>query len=290
VVVVRRRWQHVERAGRGRTGGADEEFLMLATPRTDTATWSSRAIRAMGTDVLLLLEHEPDGAADAALDQAVAELHRLAAIFTRFDPTVHDALVAAGYDRTFAEVLAAPVASSEPPSRAGAGIAVDRATGIVALAAGASLDLGGIAKGWIADRIAEQLADLAPALVDAGGDIACTPRAGAATWRVDVPGADVRIELTAGGVASSGTDRRRWIDPASGEARHHLIDPATGACTTSDLDRVTTIAPTCADAEVASTSLLLAGSTSIDALADRLGVPYLARTVGGAWLDDGGIR
>lgn len=295
-----------------------------------TTRFTHRAFRAMGTEILLLLEHAPGSRAERAFDDAEEEMRRLAAIFTRFDdrselrrldlgrvrrcgaelvevlelaldarrrtgglfdPTVLDALVAAGYDRTFADVLRAPSASRRAEHHPGAGIAVDHDTGIVALGAGATLDLGGIAKGWIADRVAERLADTAPALVDAGGDIACTPRDDDAPWIVDVAGSDLRIELLVGGVASSGTDRRRWIDPASGEARHHLIDPSTATCARADLDRVTAIAPTCADAEVAATSLLLAGSRSIEHLAAQLGnVPYVARTTDGAWLEHGGIR
>jgi thiamine biosynthesis lipoprotein len=137
---------------------------------------------------------------------------------------------------------------------------VDAATGIVALADGVALDLGAIAKGWIADQVAAELASFAPALVDAGGDIACTARHDDEPWSIDVDGSDLRIELREGGIATSGTDRRRWVDPASGHEQHHLIDPRTGAPSTSDLVRVTTIARSCADAEVASTALLVAGS------------------------------
>jgi FAD:protein FMN transferase len=101
------------------------------------------AFRAMGTDVELLLDAFPSAESAAALEQAQQELHRLEALLSRFlpgselsalnrlgsleagddllavtrlsleartrtgglfDPTVHDALVAAGYDRTFEEV------------------------------------------------------------------------------------------------------------------------------------------------------------------------------------------
>jgi thiamine biosynthesis lipoprotein len=297
---------------------------------TTRATFAMHAFRAMGTDVLLLLEHEPDDVARTALADAERELRRLAAIFTRFDaqselrrleltrarrcsvelvevldlaldarrrtgglfdPTVHDALVAAGYDRTFDEVAAAPTASRTATARPGAGIVVDRESGLVALAADASVDLGGIAKGWIADRIAAQLDELAPALVDAGGDIACTLRDGGAPWLVEIADSDLRFELVAGGVASSGIDRRRWIDPATGDVRHHLIDPRTATSASTDLTRVTTIAPTCAEAEVASTAMLLGGAAWLDELAARLGgVPWFARTQGGTWLEAGELR
>ncbi len=259
------------------------------------------AFRAMGTDVLLVLDAPPTADAVRALRDAERELRRLEAIFTRFDPaselrrlerdrarrcspellevlelaldarvrsagrfdpTVLPALRAAGYDRTFRAVRREPRPSTDPVP-AGDGVHLDAATGLVALARGAALDLGGIAKGWIADRIADLLAETAPALVDAGGDIACTPRAGRRPWPVALEDADLRIDLPAGGIATSGVDRRCWTDPETGAARHHVIDPRTGAPAETDLVRVTTVAATCAEAEAASTTLLVAGSTEL---------------------------
>lgn len=256
-----------------------------------------RTFHAMGTNVELLLDAPPTADVLGALRDAERVLRRLAAMLTRFDatselrrlerdrarrcapelveviglaldarrrtrgcfdPTILPALRAAGYDRTFNDVQRSPNPSSAPPAAA-RGVHVDAATGIVALADGVALDLGGIAKGWIADQVAELLAETAPALVDAGGDIACTARPTGEPWTIDVAGSDLRIELRAGGVATSGIDRRRWIDPASGAERHHVIDPRTGEPTNSDLARVTTVANSCVVAEVASTALLVAG-------------------------------
>ena len=73
---------------------------------------------------------------------------------------------------------------------------VDRDAGRVALEAGYRLDLGGIAKGWAADRVLASLADWGPALVNAGGDIAAT----GAAWPVGVetPAGTLTLELTQG--------------------------------------------------------------------------------------------
>lgn len=302
---------------------------MSALPRTaPPLPLTRRRFRAMGTNVDLLLDTPPTADAHHALVDAERELHRLAAVFTRFDPaselrrlerdrarvcspelvevvdlaldarrrssgrfdpTVLPALRAAGYDRTFRDVRRAPRASTAPIP-AGGGVHLDPTTGIVALADGVALDLGGIAKGWIADRIAERLARVAPALVDAGGDIACTPRLEQAPWSVDVAGSDLRIDLRAGGIATSGTDRRRWTDPATGDARHHVIDPRTGAPATSDLARVTTIARTCAEAEAASTSLLVAGSSDVLAIAAAFSVAWRAERPDGSVLASRELR
>jgi thiamine biosynthesis lipoprotein len=207
----------------------------------------------------------------------------------RFDPTVLPAMRAAGYDRTFRDVRRAPRPSTTPVP-AGGGVHLDATTGIIALADGVALDLGGIAKGWIADRIAERLARVAPALVDAGGDIACTPRLENEPWSVDVAGSDLRIDLRDGGIATSGTDRRRWTDPATGDTRHHVIDPRTGAPTTSDLTRVTTIARSCVEAEAASTSLLVAGSTEALSIAAAFRVAWRAERPDGSVLASRELR
>jgi hypothetical protein len=51
----------------------------------------------------------------------------------RFDPTVHDALVSAGYDRTFDE-LAGSVVEAAPPAPCLGNVTVDAASGLIELA------------------------------------------------------------------------------------------------------------------------------------------------------------
>ncbi len=121
----------------------------------------------------------------------------------RFDPTVHDAVVAAGY-------RCAP-GDSAPAEAApcGGAVDVDAASGRIRLGPGVKLDLGGIAKGWTADRVLPILAAKASALVNAGGDVAV--RGGGWPVGVEAYGA-LRLTLAVdeGGVATSGIDRRRW--------------------------------------------------------------------------------
>jgi FAD:protein FMN transferase len=174
----------------------------------------------------------------------------------RFDPTIHDALVAAGYDRTF-EAL-----SQEGPSAQVTdcylplwGARVDGDS--VELEPGVRLDLGGIGKGYAVDRAVATLAGLGPCLVNAGGDLAVAglPRAGAWAVSVDTPTGRLTLGLTAGALATSGRDRRRWI--RGGEERHHLIDPASGRPAESRWLRVTVAAPTAVAAEVAAKDIFL---------------------------------
>ena len=71
------------------------------------------------------------------------------------------------------------------------------------------------------------------------------------------PAGTLTLELRHGGLATSGTDRRRWIQ--DGRERHHLIDPETGEPAAGDLLTVTVAADSAAEAEVLATSLFLAG-------------------------------
>ena len=104
-----------------------------------------------------------------------------------FDPTVLDAVVAAGYDRSF-ELVPADGPSAADGARCGGGIRIEGDR--IELEPGTHLDLGGIAKGYAVDRAVELLAAYGPCLVNAGGDLAV--RGGA--WPVGVDGS-VTLEL-----------------------------------------------------------------------------------------------
>jgi FAD:protein FMN transferase len=271
-----------------------------------------RTFRAMGTDVELLLEADPGERAERALDRAEAEFERLEQVMSRFrddselsrlnrdgriaqaspdlvrvvelsleareatggrfDPTVHDAVVAAGYDRTFDAV--APDAIGDPgeaPSRCGGAVHVTGLT--IELEPGTRLDLGGIGKGYAADRVAELLALVGPCLVNAGGDLAV--RGG--SWPVGVTD-EVTLELTRGGLATSGRDRRRWL--RNGEERHHMIDPSTGLPAVGAPIRVTVVAGSAAEAEVAAKTAFLGGTVAL---------PHVVVTADGSTVLAGGL-
>ena len=242
--------------------------------------------RAMGTEVECLLDGEP-GSGFAAVE---AEFERLEALLSRFrddselsrlnadgelaagldllavtrlalearertsgtfDPTVHDAVVAAGYDRSFELVAPAGGTVSSRGARCGGAVAVSGKT--ITLGHGVRLDLGGIAKGYAVDRAVSILAADGPCLVNAGGDLAV----GGGTWPVAVEGTELTLELAGGALATSGRDRRRW--QRGGEERHHLIDPSTGLPSGSELLRVTVAAPTAVEAEVLAKVAFLTG-------------------------------
>jgi len=252
-----------------------------------------RHFKAMGTEVELLLDAPSGDAADVPLARAEAEFERLEQTMSRFrfdselsrlnregrldsaspdlarvvelalaardatgglfDPTVHDAVVAAGYDRTFDDLVADGSARLLPATCGGA---VDVEGFRIELGAGTRLDLGGIGKGYAVDRVAELLALSGPCLVNAGGDLAV--RGG--SWPVGITD-EVTLELERGAIATSGIDRRRWH--RNGRQLHHLIDPFTARPAESPFVRVTVVADTAAEAEVLAKAAFLGADVDV---------------------------
>ena len=286
----------------------------------------SFGFRAMGTDVEILLDVPSDGSGRSAVAVVRAEFARLEGILSRFqarselstlnragrldaaspdllrvtefalearertggrfDPTVHDALVAAGYDRTFDEIGAnGTVVAVHPGARCLGAVTIEPETGEIVLGSGVKLDFGGIGKGYAVDRACELLAPLGPCLVSAGGDLAV--RGGAWPVGVETHLGTLTLELTSGGLATSGSDRRHWTT-SEGEA-HHLIDPRTGAPAKTDVLRVTAVGRTAVEAEVLAKSLYLAGAAQGALEADELGGPAVITHMVGTSVLAGGL-
>jgi len=167
-------------------------------------------------------------------------------------------VVAAGYDRSFELVVRDGSGDLSEPPPTGGRVEVDRTSGRVMLEPGYKLDLGGIAKGWAADRVAAGLGEIGSALVNAGGDVAT---AGPREWPIAVETANrsITLGLSGGGLATSGRDRRSWT--RDGLPQHHIVDPSTGCPALTQLLTVTVAAESATEAEVWATSLFLAGSS-----------------------------
>jgi thiamine biosynthesis lipoprotein len=183
-------------------------------------------------------------------------------------PLVLEALIYAGYDRSFDMMFDADLYSLLPQERteiALSDIVADVNTRSITLPRGARLDFGGIAKGWAAHQAAQGLGKIGPALVDAGGDIAVTaPLLNGEPWAIGVENPFNRdsnlevIYLYSGGVATSGKDYHRWM--RNGTMQHHIIDPRTGLPAETDALTVTVIAPTVMEAEAMAKFVLISGS------------------------------
>ncbi len=185
----------------------------------------------------------------------------------RFDPTVLGAVISAGYDRDFDEVLAGARAALRPARPCGRWREVELDGDRLRLPEGVGLDLGGVAKGWTVDRAAERAVSrgLSWAMVNAGGDLrvagdAPGPGIDVGVEDPDDPEAEIlRLVLVGGALATSSTRRRAW-----GPSLHHLIDPSTGAPASSGVIQATAWAERCAEAEVAAKQALLEGTPFLD--------------------------
>ncbi len=138
--------------------------------------------------------------------------------------------------------------------------------------AGVALDLGATAKAWLADEVAERIADELglDVIANMGGDLRVI--AAAPGWVVgadhEVPGLGERtIGITDGGLATSGQGRRRWLT-TSGPA-HHLIDPRTGRSADTGWWAVSALAASATTANVAATAGMLLDEQAPDWFAER---------------------
>ena len=203
----------------------------------------------------------------------------------RFDPTVLPALRAAGYDRDFAAVIADDGAVTTAPrgpmpAPGCAGIVLDSTVCAVTLPEGVVLDLGGIGKGFAADRVATALlaAGADGACVNLGGDLRVVGRAPeGSSWTIEVDdplgSGTGKLLVAEGGVATSSRLRRAWR--RAGDAVHHLIEPATGASARTGLASVTVVAGEAWWAEVLAKAAFVAGPEAGAALVRDAGATGL---------------
>ena len=210
------------------------------------------------------------------LDQAL-ELYDLTGGL--FDPSILGALKDAGYDRsmddirTFSSLPARPDHPwLRPIFRA---IRLDLERCAVYKPAGLQIDLGGLAKGWIAEKAGNLLAKYTPAgLVNAGGDmfISGLPK-GKSAWQVlledprDATRSAAQLSVGPGGVATSTITKRRWIQ--GDQLRHHIIDPRSGQSSDGSWLSVTVVARHAAQAEAFAKALLIAGPQGAPLIAAR---------------------
>ncbi len=197
-----------------------------------------------------------------------------------FDPSILPSLRQAGYVRSMDEIRrvgAAPEAGSQPPALSSPfdSLELNEADRSIRLPAGMQVDLGGIAKGWIAERAARLLGGYAPACaVSAGGDMFLIGLPdGQEYWEVGLedprhPEVDLLVlEAQPGAIATSSVVKRAWKQ--GGVSRHHLIDPRTGQPANTAWLSVTVLAPQAAEAETFAKAFLIAGETEAQQLAER---------------------
>lgn len=182
---------------------------------------------------------------------------------------VLEAMLAAGYTRPLG--LGPTAGSTATGALPALPEVLEVGEGRARLQPGTGIDLGGLAKGWMADRLAARLHP--NCLVNLGGDLfARGPGPVGEGWPVGVGG--VTLLLRDQGAATSGTRRRRW--EREGRQFHHLIDPRTGAPAGSGPAEVSVVSSSALEAEVGAKTALLMGWEAAPA--------YLATTALAWWL------
>ena len=195
-----------------------------------------------------------------------------------FNPAILPALKRAGYDRSMDQIKSQ--APRKEPEEAGdmqaatvqdiRTIQLDATTESILLPPGMQLDLGGIAKGWIAEQAARRLANVSSACaVSAGGDMFLVnlPES-EPDWEVGlenplVPEENLAIlHVLPGAVATSSITKRQWNH--NGRFQHHLIDPRTGEPAQTEWLSTTVWAEQAAKAEVYAKVLLITGPGGAD--------------------------
>jgi thiamine biosynthesis lipoprotein ApbE len=192
-----------------------------------------------------------------------------------FQPLVGRAITEWGYDTDMGR---APSGTEYSPCALPITEAVelDLRRRTVYVPAGGLIDLGGIAKGWIADRCREPLLESTAdesVLLDAGGELLAVR--GTHTVAVIHNGALCGSVTVHEGeaVATSGFSVHRWVN-GDGALAHHLIDPVTGR--PGARAHATVVAETAAAADVRSTYLALRPDT-----VDAARAPALVTLPGG---------
>ncbi len=151
------------------------------------------------------------------------------------------------------------------------------------LVPGMSLDLGGIAKGFIADQALQTLEQLGVGrvLLDVGGDVRVgEPPPGAEGWRIGVAPLDeldtrpVQMLLLKDAAVATSGDGVRFIE-VEGRRHSHILSPATGQSLTLR-SSITVVAPTGAQADAVATALsVLDPSVGLDVIHSQAGVAAL---------------
>ncbi|KQU67422.1 hypothetical protein ASD62_13145 [Phycicoccus sp. Root563] len=198
----------------------------------------------------------------------------------RVDPSLGEAMEAAGYDRTFDLLSRATDLPTALPGvvRPGAWREIGVRPDAVLVPHGARLDLGATGKAYAADLVAADLATTlgAPAAISVGGDVRVTDAPhhtslhGRYRWPVvvgetrtdlaDHPDDTVSLLLESGGVATSTVRARRWM--RGGREWHHVLDPANGLPVAGPWRSVTALGHTCTAANTATTAALVLGDAA----------------------------
>jgi thiamine biosynthesis lipoprotein len=201
-----------------------------------------------------------------------------------FDPSILPILESEGYSGSFGEAkFGVPLGHTET---SGAyrfdSLSFDESALSIRKPINLRIDLGGIGKGYIVDRVADMLRKrYANFFVYAGGDIFASGRnavEGYDFWAIDVENPlnesiVTTLLLSDRAVATSGTNRRRWM--IDDQEKHHLIDSRTSRSAETDLVSVSVVADSVEEADVWAKTLCILGFNKGTKIAEEKGIPSI---------------
>ena len=147
----------------------------------------------------------------------------------------------------------------------------------VVLKKGMEIDLGGIAKGYIVDKIVEflKMKGIKNGLVNAGGDIYCWGKnPEGKRWIIGIRNPFYKdriigkISLTEKGIATSG-DYEQYIK-IKGKKFSHIVNPKTGKTVQNFPVSLTVIAPDCTTADGLATGFFVSGIKKAVEIANKI--------------------
>ncbi|MFD5079104.1 FAD:protein FMN transferase [Streptomyces sp. NPDC058371] len=210
----------------------------------------------MGTVFSFDVRGGEPAAVRAALDEAVAQLHRVDEVFSTYREDSQVSRLARGElrveecDPEVAEVL-------------GLGAEAERLSdGWFSTTYQGQLDPTGIVKGWAGERAARHLAaaGVSGVSVNGGGDVQLCGVPGAQRpWRVGVSD-PLRPGALAAVVSAAGADELAVATSGTAERGAHIVDPRTGRAAVTDLLSVTVVSPRLTWADAWATAAFAMGS------------------------------
>ena len=129
---------------------------------------------------------------------------------------------------------------------------------------GRQLDLGGVAKGYVADKLSEFFREnnAEDVIIDLGGNVALIGEFSVGIRSPFNPEElFAKITLKDKSAVTSGA-YQRYFD-YEGKRYHHILDPRTGECANSSLASVTVISPSSMQADALSTAIYILGENAL---------------------------
>ncbi|WP_037628336.1 FAD:protein FMN transferase [Streptomyces aureus] len=258
----------------------------MSEPAEDAPQELRHAEEVMGTVFSFDVRGGESGAVRAALEEAIAGLHRVDEVFSTYREDSQISRLARGEltveecDPEVAEVL-------------GLGAEAERASdGWFSTRYEGRLDPTGIVKGWAAERAAERLAAAGASgvSVNGGGDVQLVGVPGPhRPWRVGVSD-PLRPGALAAVISAAGADRLAVATSGTAERGAHIVDPRTGRSAVTDLLAVTVVGPRLTWVDAWATAAFAMGSRAgLDWLESLPDVEALLITAGNEVRCTGGL-